>query len=221
MEESMPKSLIRVLVVDDHPIVRRGLCMEINLDASMQVVGEARDGFEAVALARQLKPDVILMDLVMPQKNGVDATAEILANDPQARVLILTSFSEEDQIFAAIRAGALGSILKDKPPEDLLQAIRDLAQDKTHLDTSIARRLVREAQAGRPKRPEESLTEREMEVLRMVAGGEPYKFIAQKIGVQEATVRTHVSNILSKLGLVNRSQLAMYAISHHLVTPKE
>ena len=217
----MAKSLIRVLVVDDHPIVRRGLCMEINLDASMQVVGEARDGFEAVALAHQLKPDVILMDLVMPQKNGVEATAEIIANDPQARVLILTSFSEEEQIFAAIRAGALGSILKDKPPEDLLQAIRDLAQDKTHLDTSITRRLVREAQSGRAQRPEDTLTEREMEILRMVVGGDPYKWIAQKVGIQEATVRTHVSNILSKLGLANRSQLVMYAISHHLVFPQE
>jgi two-component system, NarL family, response regulator LiaR len=217
----MTKPVIRVMVVDDHPIVRRGLTTEINLDTHMQVVGEARDGNEAVIQARQLDPDVILMDLVMPEKNGVEATAEIIAENPLAKILVLTSFSEEDKIFAAIKAGALGSILKDKPPEDLLQAIRDIYEDKSHLDSAITRRLVREAQGGVHYSPDEPLTERELEILKLVVTGDPYKQIAKGMGIQEATVRTHVSNILGKLNLSNRSQLTMYAISHHLVKAED
>jgi two-component system, NarL family, response regulator LiaR len=213
----MTRPIIRVLVVDDHPIVRRGLTTEINLDAHMQVVGEAKDGNEAVIQAQLLDPDVILMDLVMPEKNGVDATAEIIVSNPLAKILVLTSFSEEDKIFAAIKAGALGSILKDKPPEDLLQAIRDIYEDKTHLDSTITRRLVREAHGGRQPSVDEQLTDRELEILGLVVTGDPYKQIAKGMGIQEATVRTHVSNILGKLNLTNRSQLVMYAFSHHLV----
>ena len=215
----MIKNVIRVLVVDDHPIVRRGLCIEINLDKGMQVVGEARDGNEAILLADQLQPDVILMDLVMPQKNGIEATAEIIARNPLAKILILTSFSEEDKIFAAIKAGAFGSILKDKPPEDLLQAIRDIYEDKSHLDSAITRRLVQEAKRGKLSATNGELTERELTILQQVVTGDPYKQIANSMGIQVATVRTHVSNILRKLDLTNRSQLVVYAISHHLIDP--
>lgn len=216
----MAEANIHVLVVDDHPIVRRGLCTEINLDPEMQVVGEARDGTEAVVLARQMKPDVILMDLVMPEKNGAEATAEIIAENPQARILILTSFSEEEKIYAAIKAGALGSILKDKPPEELLQAIRDIYHDKTRIDSTLARRLVKDAQRNHHTIYEGKLTDREYLILNLVATGAPYKQIAKEAGIQVATVRTHVSNILRKLNLSNRSQLVLYAVSHHLVPPE-
>jgi two-component system, NarL family, response regulator LiaR len=212
----MKKAEIRVLVVDDHPIVRRGLCTEINLDPEMQVVGEARDGIEAVALEKELNPDVILMDLIMPQKNGVEATAEIIAANPAAKILILTSFSEEDKIVAAIKAGAIGSIMKDRPSEALLQAIKDTYEEKSRMDAPIIRRLAQEAAGGGHTNRAADLTEREMEILRLVVSGDPYKIIARKIGIREATVRTHVSNILSKLNLTNRSQLVIYSVKNQL-----
>ena len=217
----MPQRQIRVLVVDDHPIVRRGLCIEINLDPEMQVLAEAADGVEAVQLARLLQPDVILMDAVMPHKNGIDATADILRDNPNAKVLILTSFTEDERMLAAIKAGALGYILKDRHPEEVLQAIRDTYDGKAYLNPTAARRLIQ----GLPK-PEnfssvENLTKRELEVLRRVAQGKPNKDIAHEISVQEATVRVHVSNILGKLNLANRSQLVLYAIKMGLVNQDE
>ena len=212
----MTKNLIRVLVVDDHPIVRRGLCAEINLDVGMQVVAEAKDGVEAVEMARILQPDVILMDAVMPRKNGIEATEEIIHDNPMARILVLTSFTEDEKIYAAVKAGALGYILKDKHPEEVLQAIRDVYDGKPYLNPNIARRLFRELR--NPATPaESSLTSREMEVLRWVAKGAPNKEIARAINVQEATVRAHVSNILSKLNLANRSQLVLFAVRKGLV----
>lgn len=217
----MPHRLIRVLVVDDHPIVRRGLCIEINLDPEMQVVGEAADGVEAVALARALQPDVILMDVVMPNKNGIDATADILHENPLAKVLILTSFTEDERMLAAVKAGALGYILKDRHPEEVLQAIRDTYDGKPYLNPSIARRLLQALPQNGAKAPGEELTPREMEVLRWVAQGSPNKEIAHAIGVQEATVRAHVSNILGKLNLANRSQLVLYAVKTGLVHQDE
>jgi two-component system, NarL family, response regulator LiaR len=213
----MPRRMIRVLVVDDHPLVRRGLCAEINLDPDMQVVGEARDGLEAVEMARSLQPDVIIMDAVMPRKNGIEATADIIQENPLARVLILTSFTEDERMLAAIKAGALGYILKDRHPEEVLQAIRDTYDGKPYLNPSIARRLLRELPKSGDPLPEEILTAREMEVLRWVARGIPNKEIARAIGVQEATVRAHVGNILGKLNLANRSQLVLYAVKKGLV----
>jgi len=216
----MPRELIRVLVVDDHPIVRRGLCAEINLDPGMQVVGEAKDGVEAVELARILQPDVVLMDAVMPRKNGIEATAEIVRDNPLARVLVLTSFTEDEKIYAAIKAGALGYILKDKQPEEVLQAIRDTYDGKPYLSPNIARRLFRELHELEKLTPEPDLTVREVEVLRWVAKGSPNKEIARSLGVQEATIRAHVSNILGKLHLANRSQLVLYAVHKGLVEQK-
>jgi two-component system, NarL family, response regulator LiaR len=213
----MPRRMIHVLVVDDHPIVRRGLCAEINLDPEMQVVGEARDGVEAVELARVLRPDVILMDAVMPRKNGIEATAEILQENPLAKVLILTSFTEDERMLAAIRAGALGYILKDRHPEEVLQAIRDTYVGKPYLNPDIARRLLQELPGTQPLPAGSCLTPRELEVLRWVARGTPNKEIARSIGVKEATVRAHVGNLLSKLNLENRSQLVLYAVKNGLV----
>jgi two-component system, NarL family, response regulator LiaR len=217
----MSKAIIRVLVVDDHPIVRSGLSAEINLDLGMQVVGEAETGVEAVILTRQLRPDVILMDLVMPDKNGIEATADIIQDNPDARVLILTSFADEEKILAAIKAGASGYIFKDKRPNELLQAIRDVYHGLPLLDPTVTRRLMRELReqdAPAPHAaPSPSLTEREMDILRHVAQGAPYKEIARDLSVREATVRAHVSSILNKLNLSNRSQLVLYAIQHNLI----
>jgi two-component system, NarL family, response regulator LiaR len=213
----MARRLIRVLVVDDHPIIRRGLQSEINLDPEMQVVGEAKDGNEAIELVRSLQPDVILMDAVMPQKDGIEATAEIVRENPLARVLILTSFTEDERMLAAIKAGALGYILKDRHPEEVLQAIRDTYDGKPYLNAGIARRLLKGLPDASLSSMEQHLTSREMEVLRLVAKGVTNKEIAHKMNIQEATVRAHVGNILGKLNLENRSQLVLYAVRKGLV----
>ncbi len=213
----MPRDIIRVLVVDDHPIFRRGLCAEINLDPGMQVVGEARDGAEAIEMARALELDVILMDAVMPAKNGIDATAEIIRTNPAAHILILTSFSEDERMLAAVRAGAMGYILKDQHPEELLQAIRDTYNGKPYLNPIVARRLLRDLPDPGGPAADAVLTRREMEVLRLVAQGLSNKEMAGKLSLQEATIRSHVGNILGKLNLTNRSQLVLYAVRNGLV----
>jgi DNA-binding NarL/FixJ family response regulator len=211
------KETIKVLVVDDHPIVRRGLTTEINLDRGMLVVGEAVDGQEAVDQYKLLKPDVVLMDLVMPNKDGIQATREIMMEEPEAKILVLTSFIDEERILEAIKAGALGFIYKDKHPEQVLAAIRDINNDVPVLAPNITRKLMRETQTKPEETDIQDLTERELEVLKMVASGRPYKEIAYTMHVQDATIRTHVSNILGKLNLSNRSQLVLYAIDHKLV----
>ncbi len=208
---------IKVLVVDDHPIVRRGLTLEINLDRDMLVVGEAKDGFEAVELYELLHPDVILMDLVMPEKDGIQATREIIEKNPETKILVLTSFVEEDRILEAIKAGALGFVYKDKHPEQVLAAIRDVYNEIPVLAPNITRKLMRESLKRDESLPTQDLTDRELEVLKMVASGKPYKEIALQMHVQEATIRTHVSNILGKLNLSNRSQLVLFAIDNQLL----
>lgn len=213
----MPKAIIRVLVADDHPIVRRGLSAEINLNAGMQVVGMACDGVEAVSLAHQLNPDVILMDIVMPHMNGVEAITEIIKENPNARILVLTSFADDDKIYAAIKAGAMGYILKDRHPEEVLKAIRETYQGAPHLNPNITRRLFRELRVQEDHPPQDVLTPRQLEILRYVARGVPNREIAQALSIQEATVRAHVSTILSKLDLTNRSQLVLYAIRKKLI----
>jgi two-component system, NarL family, response regulator LiaR len=217
----MPKEMIKVLVVDDHPIFRRGLCAEINLDPDMKVIAEAKDGLEAVEFATRLNPDVVLMDAVMPRKNGIEATAEIVKNNPYVRVLILTSFSEDERMLAAVKAGAMGYILKDRHPEEVLQAIRDLYNGKSSLDPNIARNLLRDLPPRREIQSESILTKREMEVMKFVAHGVPNKEIARKLHVEEATVRSHVGNILGKLDLANRSQLILYAVRKGWVDDKD
>lgn len=211
----MERGKIRVLVVDDHPIVRRGICSEISFCEEMCVVGEARDGFEAVELAKRLNPSVILMDLVLPRKGGIEAISEIIASNPDAHILVLTSFFEDERIYAALEAGAIGYILKDRHPEELLTAIRKTAHGEPILNQNLIKGLMREMRS-RPQAPESALTERELEVLAWVARGTPNKEIANRIGISQATVRAHVSNILSKLDLENRSQLVLYAVQHGL-----
>jgi DNA-binding NarL/FixJ family response regulator len=215
---------IKVLIVDDHAVVRQGLRTFIDLQEDMQVVGEGADGAEAIQLARQLQPDIVLLDLVMPHMGGVEATPQIIQASPQARVLILTSFGEDAQVFPAIRAGAQGYLLKDIHPDELVRALREAHQGKVQLHPDIAKKLmsaVAEASPP-PSQPAESqaapgldqLTEREREVLGLIAQGLNNREIAASLIISEKTVKTHVSSILGKLGLEDRTQAAIWALKH-------
>jgi two-component system, NarL family, response regulator LiaR len=211
---------IRVLIADDHAIVRMGLRALIATEPGLEVVGEAVDGMDAVRKARSLRPDVIVLDLVMPRKDGIQAAAEITQEDPGARILVLTSFAEEDKLVPAFKAGAVGYLLKDSAPQDLLQAIRDVAQGASSLHPRIAHKLIREL--SRPAdRPAAGalLTEREREVARLVAEGLCNEEIAARLRLGERTVRTHISHILGKLHLANRTQVALYALREGLARP--
>ena len=204
---------IRVLIVDDHTVVRDGLQALLSVEPGMQVVGSAADGIEAVHLARELNPDVILLDLVMPRMDGVQAIIEIKRNDPTARILVLTSFAENHQVFSAIKSGAMGYIMKDTSADELIHAIRDTHHNKPVLQPEIARRLMRDIQNPEPQTNiENALTDREMEIIRQVALGKTNQEIADELVVSERTVRTHITNILAKLRLSNRTQLALYAL---------
>ena len=210
---------IRVLVVDDHAIVRKGIRAMLEVVPDIDMVGEAESGREAVAEAERLRPDVIVMDLVMPGMDGVEAIERIKADQPEARILVLTSFAGEDKLFPAIKAGALGYHLKDSSPDDLLRAIRRVQKGESSLHPVIARRVLDEL-SGASKSPEpvDPLTPREVEVLRLVAQGRENRDIAEELVISEATVRTHVSNIMSKLHLANRTQAALYALREGLAS---
>jgi DNA-binding NarL/FixJ family response regulator len=221
-QPSMAKK-IRVLIADDHAVVRQGLCTFIDLQEDMQVVGEGTTGVEAVELAQRLQPDVILLDLAMPEMDGLEATRKILESNPSAHILILTSFGEDDKVFPAIRAGAQGYLLKDIQPNDLLQAVREANQGKAQLHPEIAKKLMSAvADQGAPESasqarpPIADLTERELEVLRWIAGGLNNREIAEKMVISEKTVKTHVSNLLGKLDLEDRTQAAIWALKHGL-----
>ncbi len=208
---------IRVLIADDHAVVREGLRSLISSEPGMVVVDEACDGVEAVLKTRSLRPDVILLDLLMPRKGGIEAIEEIKNENPQAHILVLTSFAEDDKVFPAIRKGAQGYLLKDSSPEELLQAIRHVYRGETSLHPTIARKLIQEINQPSDLPPsDDPLTEREVEVLRLVARGLSNQEIADDLVVSERTVRTHVSNILSKLHLANRTQAALYALKEGL-----
>jgi two-component system, NarL family, response regulator LiaR len=183
----------------------------------MEVIGEAGDGLEAVKLAGSLQPDVILMDLVMPRLDGIEAIRRILADQPKARILVLTSFAADDKVFPAIKAGALGYLLKDSEPEELIAAIKNIQRGEPFLHPSIARKVLEELShpAGSPPTPE-PLTERELEVLQLVAQGYSNQAISEKLVISDATVRTHIGNILTKLHLANRVQAALYALRRGL-----
>lgn len=212
-------SSINVLVVDDHLVVRTGIRALLALEPGIEVVGEARDGAEAVGEAIRLQPDVILMDLVMPQMDGIAAIAQIRARQPSARILVLTSFEADDKIFPAIRAGALGYTLKDFGPAELVRAIQRVYRGESSLHPAIARRVLQELSHPLQQGPaSEQLTEREAAVLRLVAHGETNKAIAAALGIGEGTVRVHVSNILGKLHLASRTQAALYALREGLAT---
>jgi NarL family two-component system response regulator LiaR len=210
---------IRVLVVDDHLIVRKGIRALLGTEPDMEVVGEAADGREAVEQAARLRPDVILMDLVMPEVDGIAAIQQIVAGQPAARILVLTSFDADDKVFPAIRAGALGYTLKNAGTADLAHAIRQVYRGEASLHPTVAQKVLQEL-VHPPSRPPtaDPLTEREMEVLRRVAHGETNQQIATALGISEATARTHVSNILSKLHLASRTQAALYALREGLAS---
>ena len=206
-------SPIRVLVADDHAIVRKGIRALLATEADIEVVGEAADGKEAVEKAERLHPDVILMDLVMPGMDGIEATRRITTRQPETRILVLTSFAEDEKVFPALKAGALGYLLKDAGPEELVRAIRQVYCGESSLHPAIARKVLQELSRP-PERPPtpEPLTERELEVLRLIAKGKSNREIAEELVISEATVRTHVSNILGKLQLASRTQAALYAL---------
>ncbi len=208
--EEPKQELITILVVEDHTVVRDGLRALISAEPGMQVIGTAGDGVEAVTLAEALQPDVILMDLILPRLDGVEATRQIRKMNPAVRILVLTSFGENQLIFSAIKAGAVGYLMKDTSSEELLQAIRDTAQGQPSFQPEIARKLTGEFPVSGEKEPE--LTSREIEILQLVALGKTNQEIADHLFLSERTVRTHITNILSKLGLTNRTQAALYAL---------
>jgi DNA-binding NarL/FixJ family response regulator len=219
-----PSRPIRVLLVDDHGVVRRGLRGYLELLDDIEIVGEAENGRLGVEAARELRPDVVLMDLLMPEMDGIAATAAIRAELPGVEVVALTSFVEEARVTAALEAGAAGFILKDADADDVAEAIRAANRGEVHLDPAVASilaRRVREGAAGTAGTAggDEPLTSREHEVLGLVARGLSNQEIATRLAITERTARTHVSNILGKLGLASRTQAALYAVEHGLVPP--
>lgn len=208
---------IRVLVADDHAIVRKGIAALLATISDIEVVGEACDGRQAIDEAGRLVPDVILMDLVMPNVDGISAIREVTRQRPGTRILVLTSFAADDKVFPAIKAGALGYLLKDSTPGDLEQAIRDVHRGRSSLHPTIARKVLQELARPTTRADSgEALTERELDVLRLVALGRSNRAIAEELVISEATVRTHVSNILAKLHLASRTQAALYALREGL-----
>jgi two-component system, NarL family, response regulator LiaR len=209
---------IRVLLADDHSVVRQGLRMFLGLDPELEVVGEAANGEEAVRLAGELRPDVVLMDLVMPRMDGIAATTAIRRELPDVEVVALTSVLEDASVVGAVRAGAIGYLLKDTQADELCRAIKAAAAGQVQLSPQAAARLMREVRA--PESPE-TLTERETEVLRLLARGKANKEIARALSIGEQTVKTHVGSILAKLGVQSRTQAALHAVRIGLVPAKE
>jgi len=207
---------IRVLIADDHPVVRQGLRGFLETYADITVIAEADNGAQAVALALEHVPDVILMDLLMPEMDGIEAIEQVMAASPATRIIVLTSYSEDEYLFPAMRAGAVGYQLKDADPLDLVSAIRAAVRGQTTLHPSVAARLVR----GASHQGEDflaDLTERELDVLRLISRGMSNREIAKDLVISEGTVKSHVSNILSKLHLAHRTQAALYALKRRLV----
>ena len=221
---------VRVAIADDHAVVRQGLRTFLELQDDMEVVGEAEDGDEAVALVEETQPDVVLLDLVMPRVDGIEATRRIRERSPTTRILVLTSFADDHTVLPAVRAGAAGYLLKDVQPPELARAIRTVHAGEALLAPSVATMLVEQlaaedgqgaAGAGAAREERAHLTPRELEVLAELARGRANKAIAFELGVSERTVKTHVSNILGKLGFTDRTQAAVYAVEHGLVGRKD
>jgi NarL family two-component system response regulator LiaR len=210
---------IRVLIVDDHAIVRKGISALLSTEPDILVLGEATNGAEGVEKAEALKPDVVLMDMVMPKMDGIEATRRITATDGGPRVLVLTSFAADDKVFPAIKAGALGYLLKDSGPNDLVRAIRQVYRGEPSLEPAIASKVLFElAHPPKAELTTDPLTEREMEVLRLIAQGYSNRQIADALVITEMTVRAHVSNILGKLHLASRTQAALFALREGLAS---
>jgi two-component system, NarL family, response regulator LiaR len=214
MSENPETPVIRVLLADDHAVVRQGLKMFLALDAGLEVVGEANNGREAVELVERLRPDVVLMDLVMPVLDGISAIQEIKSRFPDVEIIAVTSVLEDAKVIGAVQAGAIGYLLKDTQADALVEAIHAAGRGEVRLHPEAAKRLAREV-----KTPDatESLTPRETQILRLIAQGHANKVIARELSVEERTVKTHVSSLLSKLGLSSRTQAALYALKIGLV----
>ena len=206
---------IHVLIADDHSVVRQGLRMFLSSDPDLEIIGEAHNGAEALRMAKQLHPDVVLMDLLMPVMDGIRATAAIRREVPDTEVVALTSVLEDSSVVDAVRAGAIGYLLKDTEAHELRRAIKAAAAGQVQLSPQVAARLLREV--GLPEKSRETLTERETDVLRLLAQGKSNKEISQGLTIGEQTVKTHVSHILEKLGVPSRTQAALYAIRVGLV----
>ncbi len=211
--------LIRVLIVDDHPVVRRGLTTLLASEADIDIVGEASNGKQALEQVEKLHPDVILMDLVMPEMDGIEAIQRISSHYPEIRILVMTSFTADEKVFPSIKAGALGYLLKDSDPEDMIRMIHQVYRGELSLHPMIARKVIQELNrpAGQSL-TNDPLTEREVEILQLIAQGLENQEIADRLNLKDATVRTHVSNILGKLHLANRVQATLYALRKGLTS---
>lgn len=210
---------IRVHITDDHPIVRRGIKQLLGTEAGIEVVGEAANGREAIADMDKLKPDIVLMDLVMPVMDGIETIRQIKAAYPSIQILVLTSFATDDKVFPAIKAGALGYLIKDTGPDELVRAIRQVHNGQLTLHPSIAQKLLKELTLTSEQPPSpDPLTEREVEVLKLIARGLSNQEIADTLVVSIATIYTHVSKILDKLHLASRTQAALYALREGLAS---
>ena len=214
----MTKQSIKILIADGHPLVREGLRGLIATEPDMELIGEASDGDEAVKLARSLQPDVILLDLIMPNKTGIEAIIEIKEDNPDARILVVTSFGEDENVFPAIKAGALGYLLKDSSPRELLAALREVYRGEPSLHPSVALKLIRELNQPSPPNEGTPLAEREVEVLKLVAQGLSNHEICKTLVIAERTVSKHVSSIIEKLHVSNRTQVALYALKEGFAT---
>lgn len=210
---------IRILIADDHQLIRAGIRALLETENEFEVIGEAADGVEVIAKARTLQPDVILLDLQMPRKTGIEAIEEIKRDNANARILVLTSFADDARIFMAMKVGALGYLLKESSTPDLFQAIRNVHSGEYSLHPAVARKLIQEMRRPSPLLTfNEPLTEREAEVLLLVARGLSNQDVAVLLAIRERTVSTHVSNILNKLHLANRTQATLYALKQGLIT---
>ena len=210
---------IRIFIADDHPIVRRGIKNLLETETDFQLVGEAASGSEAIDAIKELQPDIVLMDLVMPGMDGIEATRQIKASQNNIQILVLTSFTTDDKVFPAIKAGALGYLIKDTAPDDLLRAIRQVHRGQPTLHPMIAQRLLAEISSPPQQSPaQEPLTAREVDVLRLIARGLTNQEIAEDLVISVATVYTHVSNILAKLHLASRTQAALYALKEGIAS---
>lgn len=209
----MSDEIIRILIVDDHAVVRKGIRALLETEPTLEVLGEAENGLIALEKFEDLKPDVLLLDLLMPKMSGIEVIRDLKGKYPGVKILVLTSFAADEQVFPAIKAGALGYLLKDTQPEDLINAIRQVHRGESSLSPSVARKVLQEVfQPGEKPLSPDPLTNRELEVLQVLAKGKSNREIGQTLHITEATVRTHVSNILAKLHLASRTEAALYAL---------
>lgn len=209
--------MIRILLVDDHEMVRIGVSAYLQTQADMEVVGEASNGKESVEKALELRPDIILMDMVMPEMNGAEATEAIIAEWPEAKIVIVTSFLDDDKVYPALEAGAVSYILKTSNAKRIAEAIRETVQGQTVLEPEVTSKMMKRMRSGNETVLHDELTEREMEVLLLMANGKSNQEIADELFIGIKTVKTHVSNVLSKLAVQDRTQAVIYAFKHHLI----